>query len=101
MKARNKKWLLGGLLALGAVWYLWPKSAQATSRRAQTGSGATLIPSDMVSKLAPPKVEPMIKIGNDNNKLVNLMMLEKEVGRLDVLARLNWGHGLKPLTQPK
>jgi hypothetical protein len=103
VKARDKKWLLGGLLALGAVWYLWPKSAKTTPRPPQTGSSATLIPSDMVVKRTPaPPQELLIKFGKEGNgKLVNLMMLASEVGRLDTLARVVWGHGLRPLPQPK
>ena len=69
-----------------AIWYLWPKSAQTTTRTAQSGTGQTLAPADMATKPAPAKAKKTVSIawaGNDKlsalEKIAYNLMMNREM----------------------
>ena len=52
-------WIGGAVILAAAAWYFWPKSAQTTPRRAQTGSGPTLATVDSAPAGIPAKIEAL------------------------------------------
>jgi len=78
MTAQRILWIGGAVILAAAAWYFWPKSAQTTPRRAQTGSGPTLSTVDSAPAGIPAKIEALKNLSaSPGDKLDALRKMKK------------------------